>query len=140
MDKFFKESQHNTESFNKLKEEYNKLRYGDIVNIPCCIFVELYSRLESGSLDNVPKFYTSVLEMISNLEYLKMDNDDAYIIHGIILLPELMNVPEFVKLQDFKEFGFKNGLYLGPNDWLGQQIKNKFDHYSYSWFDDQDSC
>lgn len=139
MDKFFKESQQqNVESLNKLKEEYNKLRYDDVKNTPCCIFVEFYGRLESGSLDNVPKFYTSVLEKVSNLEFLKRDSDDAYIIHGVCLLPELMDVPEFVKLQDFKDFGFKNGLYLSPNDWLGQQIKNKFDHYS--WFDDQDSC
>lgn len=140
MDKFFKELQHNAESFNKIKEMYNELRYDDVKNTPCCIFVELYARLESGSLDNIPKFYTSVLEKVSNLEYLKMDNDDAYIIHGVCLLPELMDVSEFTKLQDFKEFGFKNGLYLSPNDRLGQQIKNKFDHYSYSWFDDEDSC
>lgn len=140
MDKFFKEVENNFESFNKLKGVYNNLRYNDVENTPCCIFTELYSREESGSLSNTPKFFTSSLESVSNLEYLKRDSDDAYIIHGIILFSKLTQVPEFTKLQDFKDFGMKNGLYLDINDRLGQEIQTKFDNYSYSWFDDEDSC
>jgi len=137
MDKLLQEID-NYESFNKLKELYTSLRYEHVENVPCCIFVELYSRLESGSLDNNPKYFTSSLEKVSNLQYLKQDSDDAYIIHGIILFSIMTEVPEFTKLQDFKDYGFKHGLYLGSNDKLGQIIKGKFDHYSYSWF--QDSC
>lgn len=139
MDKFFNQVE-NIESFNNLKEIYTKFRYKDVENTPCCIFIELYTRDESGSLSNVPKFFTSSLESVSNLEYLKRDSDDAYIIHGIILFSKLTEVSEFTRLQDFQNFGMKNGLYLDINDRLGQEIKTKFDNYSYSWFDDEDSC
>ena len=137
MDKFFKEIK-NIESFNQLKELYNNLRYQDVKNIPCCIFTELYSRMDSGSLSNEPKFFTSNLETVSTLEYLKRDNDDAYIILGICILPRIIEFPEFTNLQDFKEYSFKNGLYLDITDTLGQQIKSKYDNYSPSWFDDYD--
>lgn len=139
MDKFFNQAE-NVESFNKLKEVYTRLNYKDIENTPCCIFVELYERLETGSLNDVPKYFTSSLEFVSNLEYLKQNNDDAYIIQGICILPEMKEAPEFTRLQDFKEYSFKNGLYLDITDWLGQHIKNKFDNYSPSWFDDYDSA
>lgn len=56
MDKFFKEVE-NIESFNKLKEVYTRVNYKDIKNTPCCIFIELYTRDEYGSLSNVPKFF-----------------------------------------------------------------------------------
>ncbi len=129
----------NAQLFNQLKEIYNNLRYQDVEKLPCCIFVEFYKRLDTGSLRDVPVYYTSVLEHVSALKYLKMDSDDAYTIEGIVILPHLINVPEFTKLQDFKEFGTKIGLYLDITDRLGQEIKNKYDHYSYSWFDDYDS-
>jgi hypothetical protein len=129
----------NAQLFNQLKETYNQLRYKDVENLPCCIFVEYYKRKESGSLNDIPVYNTSVLEHVSDLKFLKMDSDDAYIIQAIVILPNIMHVPEFVKLQDFKNFGTKIGLYLDMNDRLGQEIKNKYDHYSYSWFDDYDS-
>lgn len=138
MDVFFKDNQH-LELFNKLKQMYNQLKYKDVENTPCCIFVEFYTRLQTGSLVDEPTFLTSSLERLSNLEYLKQGNDYAYIIHGICLLPKIGEFPEFTKLQDFKNHSFANGLYLAANDYLGRQIKNKFDHYSPSWFDDYDS-
>lgn len=143
MDKIFEIVSHkpgNMQLFNKFKETYNKLQYKDVENLPCCVFVEFYKRLDTGSLDNTPIYNTSTLEHVSQLGLLKIDSDDAYIIHAIVILPDVMNVPEFTKLKDFKEFGSKIGLYLDITDRLGQQIKNKYDHYSYSWFDDYDSC
>ena len=139
MDKFFNQVENNFESFNKLKGVYNNLRYNDVENTPCCIFTELYSRNKSGSLSNEPQFFTSSLESVSNLKYLKQETDDAYIIHGIILFSSMIEAPEFITLKEFKNYGYKNGLYLDKNDRLGQEIKSKFDHYSPSWFDDYDS-
>lgn len=112
--------------FNDLSLTFSELTINTIKEYPMDVYVTYYNRQKDGLLEPTGIEKTLEFLKLSEFENFKFECDDAYQIKYIILYKDASN----------KAGG---GLVLDRRSKLGSELLDKYNKYSYSWFDDYNS-